>query len=120
MHRSLFSWTVCNCPGVTVTVSGQRSNRVEFCYDTDKGEMTGLPIGVQEVFELKSKSYNVGLSLTPKATVEIHMSAIPSDTSLSCAVEPDTLTFLANSTGPQSVVVTTEGRAQTEAALDWS
>ena len=97
------------CRGVTVTVSGQRSNRVKFCYDTNKGEITGLPIGVQDVFELKSKSYNIGLSLTPKATVEIRMSATASDSSFSCAVLPSTVTFLTNSTGPQSVVVTTVG-----------
>ena len=105
------------CRGVTVTVGGQSSNLVEFCYSNiNKGEMTGVPVGVQDVIESKSKSYEIGLSLTPADTVKINISATPSSPSFSCAVLPTTLVFTTNSTVPQPVIVTTVGNFIDEGA----
>lgn len=49
------------CKKVTMTVAGQSSNDMEFCYDVDKGEITGVPPGTQRVVENDTVAYEIGI-----------------------------------------------------------
>ena len=101
------------CRGVTVTVSGQSSNREQYCYDVDKGEITGLPVGVQKVFEANPLTYHVKLTsaLILRESVTINLQATPTDSTFICKVEPQQLLFtnLTNASASKAVTVSTSG-----------
>jgi hypothetical protein len=102
-----FPATTSSCRGVTVTVDGQASTRVEYCYDVDKGELTGVPAGVQRVEEMKDLKYTIGLTkgVTPSAPVTVSLST-PSQ---KCTVMSTSIVFPTNANGTQMAVVQTSG-----------
>ena len=93
------------CRDVYIIVNGQSSNLVKFCYQFDKGEITGVPVRQQSVYETANYSYAIGLQLAAKVTVQLR--ATPNSSRFRCAVIPSTLVF--NSTKTQAVTVTTTG-----------
>jgi hypothetical protein len=95
--------TFGSCRGVVVTVDSQVSSRVEYCYDVDKGEITGLPVGIQQVTEAKNLTYDISLSVVPTANVQINLTAIPNNAKYNCILEPTTLLF-----PPSSAITVTE------------
>ena len=101
------------CRGVIVAVNGQQSNRYQFCYDVDTGEVTGLPRGLQSVNELESLQYTVSLSLPELevgTNVQIQLSANSGSNDYVCTVSPLTISFYAaNGTASQQISVLTVG-----------
>eukprot|EP00505_MAST-04D_sp_SCG-Rhode-Island_P004211 Stramenopile-MAST_4_protein_4211 len=93
--------------GVVVIVSKQASSRVEFRYAADKGQMTGLPNGVQQITEQGNVSYSVGLTLTPKAEVTVQIVVLSSTSA--CLVAHPTLQFSSGENGTKPFTVQTIG-----------
>jgi hypothetical protein len=90
------------CKTLYVTVNGQRSNEGQFCYEFDKGEMIGVPAGVQRIAEKGEIMYELGLStgMVPTADVNVQLLAASSDPQASsCTVEPALVVFPANWNG---------------------
>ena len=67
-----------------------------FTYDTDKGEITGIPVGNQMVLEDANFEYNIGLTfgMTPTADVIIYLEATSSLEGLHCTLTLLILQFL--------------------------
>eukprot|EP00944_MAST-04C_sp_MAST-4C-sp1_P011566 g11566.t1 len=96
------------CRGVIVTVDGQQSNRLQYCYDVDKGELNGLPVGVQRLSENQNLSYAIGVSVAPTANIQVSLSVVSTDTK-SCFASPSELTFGTGTVTAQNVIVSTQG-----------
>ena len=100
------------CNKVTMTVAGQSSNDAEFCYDVDKGEITGVPPGTQRVLENDTFAYEIGITagIIPVSHVQVTLLAQSNTPSLECAVYPDVLVLSSsNATRKEPILVTTSG-----------
>ena len=108
-----YAGTKGQCRGVVITVDSQSSSRVEYCYDVDKGEISGVPKGIQEVTETKRLTYSIGLSLVPSATVQLILNASSTDLTQTCVIKPSHFLFQPENfsafTTTQTIEVTTQG-----------
>ena len=85
---------------------GHVSTRVEYCYEIDKGEITGLPVGVQQITEAKNFTYDIRLSIVPTANVQLSLNAISSNVNYNCQIWPSSFAF------PMSTAITTSTQIQ--------
>jgi hypothetical protein len=99
------------CRYIIVTVDGQTSNRRQYCYDADKGELTGLPVGIQQITEAKNITYTIGISLVPDNDIEIHLQAVSTSVNYNCFITPSMITFPASSpiTTTETIHISTQG-----------
>ena len=67
---------VCDKQLVKVTINGQTSNGMYICYNSDRGDLTGVPSNVQRLTENGTMQYDIGLSLPPDSNVIIHLKPI--------------------------------------------
>eukprot|EP00942_MAST-04A_sp_MAST-4A-sp1_P011916 g11916.t1 len=86
--------------GVTVAIGNQVSEQADMKYEFDKGELNGVPAGIQKVTETSTLTYYLTLSdgkdPTQNVVVDIQATtSILSNSTLNCTVIPSTITFLA-------------------------
>ena len=73
----------------------------EYPNDVDKGEITGVPAGLQVVSEMEALSYTIGLTdgVNPTSKVVIRLETAFTNPEFNCTVVPVNITIYANDNG---------------------
>ena len=100
------------CRVVTVYVGGLASDPFRFCYDVDKGQISGLPLSSLKVKETKNVTYSFELTLAPLGNNDVKVYVQPRSSMLGflCHASPTTVTFTNESAfAARDVIISTTG-----------
>ena len=98
-----------DCRSVKLNVAGSKSDFVDFCYSSEKGELKGVPSEDQSVEEGGNFSYSVYLSggVVHQHTVKVEITAKSKDKGYDCFVLTPQVVFPINATAVEEVVIRT-------------
>ena len=94
---------------VIVTADEQTSNGIYIHYQSDRGDLIGVPSNVQRVNENSTIEYSISLTLDPELNVVVNLQAdvldLPSHPTMLCIVSPSQVQFT-NISSQQKIIIT--------------